>query len=45
LDHVRSASLILEPDVDWRTLSADARSSDSGRPVSADVPLIIEART
>ncbi len=44
LDRVRSASLVLEPDADWRTLSADARRADSGAPIASDVPLIIAAR-
>ena len=45
LDHVRSASLVYDPDVDWRTLSADARCSDRGGPIAAEVPLILTAGT
>ena len=41
LDRVRSASLIYAVDADWRTLSAPSRDVDSGAPVGAEVPLII----
>jgi phthalate 4,5-dioxygenase len=42
LDRVRSASLIYPIDADWRTLSAPSRDVDSGAPVGAEVPLIID---
>ena len=43
LDRVRSAARVLEPEVDWRTVSERDRRADSGQPVAAEVPLILEA--
>jgi phthalate 4,5-dioxygenase oxygenase subunit len=45
LDGVRSAALVLEPDADWRTISAEARRAAPGKPIVTEVPLIIAART
>jgi hypothetical protein len=42
LDRVRSASHIFPADSDWRKLSEGSRDVDSGAPVGADVPLIIQ---
>jgi hypothetical protein len=41
-DRVRSASVLLDADVDWRAHSKSARSADSGQPPSDDLPLIID---
>jgi phenylpropionate dioxygenase-like ring-hydroxylating dioxygenase large terminal subunit len=41
LDRVRFASHIFPAGADWRQLSAASRDADSGAPVGADVPLII----
>ena len=40
LDRVRSASLRLPLDADWKSISEAARNADSGCPPSADMPLI-----
>ena len=40
LDRVRSASLRLPVDADWRSISEPARSADSGCSPAADMPLI-----
>jgi phenylpropionate dioxygenase-like ring-hydroxylating dioxygenase large terminal subunit len=40
LDRVRSATLRLPIDADWKTISEAARNSDSGRPPAADLPMI-----
>lgn len=42
LDRVRSASLRLPQGADWKTSSADYRNVDSGKPVAAEVPLVIQ---
>ncbi len=42
LDRVRSASHIFPVNADWRTLSEGSRDVDSGAPVAAEVPLIIQ---
>jgi nitrite reductase/ring-hydroxylating ferredoxin subunit len=42
LDRVRSATLILPEGADWQTISADARDADSGAPIAADAPLILD---
>ena len=42
LDRVRSASHIFPADADWRKLSEGSRDVDSGAPVGAEVPLIIQ---
>ena len=41
LDRVGSATLILPADADWQAVSAPARDADSGSPVVADMPLIL----
>lgn len=41
-NRVRSASVLLPSDVDWRSHSKQARSADSAEPPSDDVPLIID---
>jgi hypothetical protein len=41
LDRVRSASLQLPVDADWRSISEAARNADSGQPPAADLPLIM----
>ena len=41
LDRVRAATLVLDEDADWKTISVVARNADSGLPPSADVPLIL----
>jgi len=38
LDRVRSATLRLPIDADWKTVSEAARDADSGRPPAADLP-------
>jgi phenylpropionate dioxygenase-like ring-hydroxylating dioxygenase large terminal subunit len=42
LDRVRSASHLFPADGDWRELSKGSRDVDSGAPVGAEVPLIIQ---
>ena len=42
LDRVRSASHLFPADADWRELSKGSRDVDSGAPVGAEVPLIIQ---
>jgi phthalate 4,5-dioxygenase len=39
-DRVRSATLRLPIDADWKTISETARNADSGHPPAADLPLI-----
>ncbi|MGI9595793.1 MAG: hypothetical protein ACR2QK_06520, partial [Acidimicrobiales bacterium] len=40
-DRVRAASVLYDDDADWRAKSVGARSADSGKPPSDDVPLIV----
>lgn len=42
LDRVRSASHIFPVNADWRKLSEGSRNVDSGAPVAAEVPLILQ---
>jgi len=45
LDRVRSASRLMAAQADWRRLSEDDRNVDSGKPVAAEVPLILGGTT